>query len=86
MVIPNKTLLMKTPTNNDLSCSVFGHNLERVSKDSNETICKTCQSKVATTDYSTSFDALPFDNKEIITTLQELYLLKNRLYKRQLSA
>lgn len=76
---------MKNPTNNDLSCSVFGHNLERISKDSDETICKTCKSKVSM-NYSNGFESLPFDNKEIMATLQQLYLLKNQLYKRQLSA
>ncbi|WP_425076280.1 hypothetical protein [Psychroserpens sp. S379A] len=75
---------MKTTTTNHLSCSIFGHNLERVSKDSHEMICKTCKAKVSM-DASTSFDALPFENTEIMSTLQQLYLLKNRFYKRQLS-
>ena len=85
MVIPIENLLMKNPTKTDLSCSVFGHNLERVSKSSGLMQCKTCNTKIPI-DQSTAFDALPFNNKEIMSTLQQLYLLKNRIYKRQLSA
>jgi len=85
LVIPNENLLMKTPTNNDLSCSIFGHNLERISKDSNEMICKTCQSKM-TMDHQDKIESFPFKNSEIRETLQQLYLLQNRFSRRQLSA
>jgi hypothetical protein len=76
---------MKTTTNNDLSCSVFGHNLERFSKDSHELICKTCNSKI-TLDHADKFEALPFKNQNIKTVLRQLYLLQNRCSPQKLSA
>lgn len=76
---------MKTTTNNDMSCSVFGHNLERLSKDSHELTCKTCKSKIAT-DTSGKFETLPLKNDNIKTALRQLYLLQNRYLSRQLSA
>ncbi|WCO01838.1 hypothetical protein [Psychroserpens ponticola] len=76
---------MKTTTTNDLSCSVFGHNLERISKDSHELTCKTCKSKIVIED-SDTFDALPFKNQNIKTALRQLYLLQNRYSPQKLSA
>lgn len=75
---------MKTPTNNGMSCSVFGHNLERI-PNSNEMICKSCQTKMAI-DHQDKIEAFPFKNSEIKATLQQLYLLQNRFSRRQLSA
>ena len=76
---------MKTTTTNDLSCSVFGHNLERLSKDSHELICKTCKSKVAM-DNSDVFETLPLKNESIKTALRQLFLLQNRYSRQKLSA
>ena len=76
---------MKTTTNNNLSCSVFGHNLERLSKDSHELTCKTCKSKIAL-DPSDKFESLPFKNESIKTALRQLYLLQNRYSPQKLSA
>ncbi len=76
---------MKTTTNNNLSCSVFGHNLERLSKDSHELTCKTCKSKIAL-DTSVKFESLPFKNESIKTALRQLYLLQNRYSPQKLSA
>ena len=76
---------MKTITTNDLSCSVFGHNLERLSKDSQELTCKSCKSKV-TMDDSDIFEALPLKNENIKTALRQLFLLQNRYSRRKLSA
>ena len=76
---------MKTNTTNQLSCSIFGHNLERSSKDSNEATCKTCKSKI-TLDDSEKFETLPFKNENIKTALRQLYLLQNRYTPQKLSA
>ncbi|MBR9846739.1 MAG: hypothetical protein GYB35_11855 [Algicola sp.] len=76
---------MKTITTNDLSCSVFGHNLERLSKDSHELTCKSCKSKI-TMDDSDIFEALPLKNENIKTALRQLFLLQNRYSRRKLSA
>ncbi|WP_456442803.1 hypothetical protein [Psychroserpens sp.] len=76
---------MKTTTNNDLSCSVFGHNLERLSKDSHELTCKTCKAKIAN-DNNEKNEALPFKNESIKTALRQLYLLQNRYSPQKLSA
>ena len=84
-LVPNNYLLMKTITTNDLSCSVFGHNLERLSKDSQELTCKSCKSKV-TMDDSDIFEALPLKNENIKTALRQLFLLQNRYSRRKLSA
>jgi hypothetical protein len=75
---------MKTITHSDLSCSVFGHNLERLSKDSHELICKTCLSKI-TIDYKGKFETLPLKNKNIKTALRQLFLLQNRYSPQKLS-
>jgi hypothetical protein len=76
---------MKTTTTNDLSCSVFGHNLERLSKDSNELKCKTCNSNIVM-DNSDKFETLPLKNENIKTALRQLFLLQNRYSRRKLSA
>ncbi|WP_040252611.1 hypothetical protein [Psychroserpens mesophilus] len=76
---------MKTTTTNDLSCSVFGHNLERLSKDSYELTCKTCQSKI-TLDNGETFETLPLKNDTIKTALRQLFLLQNRYSRQKLSA
>lgn len=75
---------MKTTTN-DLSCTVFGHNLERLSKNSHELTCKTCKSKIAMDHYDV-LDAIPLKNENIKTTLRQLFLLQNRYSRRKLSA
>jgi len=76
---------MKTTTNNDLSCSVFGHNLERLSKDSHELTCKTCKSKISIDDGG-KFEALPLKNENIKTALRQLFLLQKRYSTQKLSA
>ena len=76
---------MKTTTNNDLSCSVFGHNLERLSKYSHELSCKTCKSKIAI-DNNGKFEALPLKNENINTALRQLFLLQKRYSHQELSA
>lgn len=75
---------MKPTANKDLSCSVFGHNLERLSKDSHELICKTCLSKIPI-DYKGKFETLPVKNKNIKTALRQLFLLQNRYSPQKLS-
>ncbi|MEY8849596.1 hypothetical protein AB9K26_12320 [Psychroserpens sp. XS_ASV72] len=75
---------MKTIPTSELSCSVFGHNLERVSKYSSELVCKTCHSKVSV-DQTGKFDTLPVKNQELKTALRQLFLLQNRLSNREFS-
>ena len=76
---------MKTTTNTDLSCSVFGHNLERLSKDSHELTCKTCKSKIAI-DNNGKFETLPLKNENIKKALRQLFLLQKRYSHQELSA
>ncbi|WP_431132808.1 hypothetical protein [Psychroserpens mesophilus] len=76
---------MKITANNDLSCAVFGHNLERLSKDSHELTCKTCKSKI-TIDNSDTYETLPLKNENIKTALRQLFLLQNRYSRQKLSA
>ncbi|MCD2258442.1 hypothetical protein [Psychroserpens luteolus] len=79
---------MQTTSNNELSCSVFGHNLERsslISKDNHELTCKTCHSKVMIGDHG-EFNALPYKNRDINTTMRQLFLLKNRRFHHPISA
>jgi hypothetical protein len=75
---------MKATTNNQLSCSVFGHNLERLSKDSYELTCKTCKSKIAL-DNSDKIETVPFKNQNIKMALRQLYLLQNRYATQRLT-
>ncbi len=76
---------MKTTTNNDLSCSVFGHNLERLPKDSHELSCKTCKSKIEI-DNSGKFETLPLKNENIKTALRQLFLLQKQVLDYKISA
>ncbi len=78
---------MQTSTTNELSCSVFGHNLERSSlapKETHELICKTCKSKVfvnATDEYN----ILPIKNRKISTALRQLFLLNTQYSHQRIS-
>lgn len=79
---------MHTTTTNELSCSVFGHNLERssmASVNSHELICKTCHSNVSVSDDG-EFNILPFKNREINTALRQLFILKSQYLHRQILA
>lgn len=79
---------MQTTTTNELSCSVFGHNLERssmASDNSHDLTCKTCQSKVSVSDDG-EFNMSPFKNREIDTALRQLFILKSQYLHRQASA
>ena len=79
---------MQTTTTNDLSCSVFGHNLERSSDAPayhNELTCKTCDAKVSI-DTRGDFNTLPYKNRNINTALRQLFLLKSQYVRRHLSA
>ena len=76
---------MKTTTKNELSCSVFGHNLERLSKDSHELTCKTCNSKIAI-DNNGTFEMLPLKNENIKTALRQLFFLQKKYSPSVLSA
>jgi len=79
---------MKTNTTNELSCSVFGHNLERSSMataSKNELICKTCHSKVLANEDG-EFDIMPFKNKDVHRALKQLFILKSQHSRVQFSA
>ncbi len=78
---------MQTNRTNELSCSVFGHNLERSSVASHtnrQLVCKTCNSNVSVTEDG-DFNMLPFKNRDIKTALRQLFILKNQNSNRQFS-
>ena len=75
---------MKNPTNNKLSCSVFGHNFDPIAKDSQMMKCKNCELEMSV-EQQNAIETLSFKNPEIQATLQKLYLLQLRFNKRQLS-
>ncbi|MEH6536679.1 MAG: hypothetical protein V7719_09815 [Psychroserpens sp.] len=78
---------MQTNTTNELSCSVFGHNLERSSMtipSNDELTCKTCNSKISVSD-SGEFEVIPFKNRDINTALRQLFLLNNQCSRKQFS-
>lgn len=78
---------MQTSTTNELSCSVFGHNLERsslTSKETHELICKTCKSKVSVNDPD-EYNMLPIKNRKISTALRQLFLLNTQYSHKSIS-
>jgi len=81
---------MKLTTSNHLSCAVFGHNLEPLSKRfyngsaSNVFVCSSCQAKMTVDDYG-DFEELPYKNAQIKTALRQLFLLNRRAASSQLS-
>jgi hypothetical protein len=79
---------MKTLTNNKLLCSIFGHNLKYTSKKSRNAhviSCANCQSQQDDRDLD-SLAMYPFENKEIRTALQELFILQSQYSRRHISA
>ena len=79
---------MQTTTTQELTCAVFGHNLERYSSNdlnSHELICKTCQSKVLV-DNNGEFDELPYKNRSINDAFKRLFLLKSQYSRQHISA
>jgi DNA-directed RNA polymerase subunit RPC12/RpoP len=78
---------MQTNATNELSCSVFGHNLERssmASQANQELTCKTCNSKILVSDDG-EFNVHPFRNRDISVALRQLFVLKNQQSARSLS-
>lgn len=78
---------MQTNTSNTLSCSVFGHNLERVShtqQSAHKLKCKTCHAEVSVSTHG-EFDTHPIKNRQLISVLKQHFILKNRSLQRQLS-
>ena len=78
---------MRSNSTNELSCSVFGHNLERMSattQNNSEFTCKTCHSKILVGEHG-EFDVFPFQNQDIKTALRQLFILKNQYAQRELS-
>ncbi|MFD2915200.1 hypothetical protein [Psychroserpens luteus] len=77
---------MKTTTSK-LLCSVFGHNLKYTSKKAKKAhvlSCATCQSKQDDSDLD-SLHMYPFENKEIRTALQELFILQSQYSRKHIS-
>ncbi|WP_047548789.1 hypothetical protein [Psychroserpens sp. Hel_I_66] len=78
---------MKTTINDKLLCSVFGHNLKYTSKKAKKAhvlSCATCQSKQYDSDLE-NLNMYPFENKEIRTALQELFILQSQYSRRHIS-
>lgn len=78
---------MNNYTSNSLTCSVYGHNLERSnmpSEAAHKLICKTCHAEIQVNDYG-EFDAHPIKNKRLISALKSYFTLKNNPIHRQLS-
>jgi len=79
---------MKVKTTNTLLCPVFGHNLKYTSKEAKKAhiiSCANCQSQQDNTDFET-IELFPFKNREIRTTLQELFILHSQYSRRHISA
>ncbi|WP_460220250.1 hypothetical protein [Psychroserpens sp. MEBiC05023] len=75
-------------TTNELSCSVFGHNLERSpmsTGNAHQLICKTCQSRVPV-DNQGEFESTSFNNKNLQKTLRQLFILKHQYSRERISA
>lgn len=79
---------MQTITSNELSCSVFGHNLERSSDPAHaghKLICKACCAEISVSDQG-EFDTHPIKNSRLIFAIKQHFILKNRSLRHQLSA
>ena len=79
---------MQTVTTNKLSCSVFGHNLERSSNPSHTAhilICKTCSTEISVNNHG-EFDTHPIKNRQLISVIKQHFILKNRSLRHQFSA
>ncbi|WP_040279447.1 DUF1660 family phage protein [Psychroserpens damuponensis] len=77
---------MKTSTSK-LLCSVFGHNSKQTSttaKKARGLSCASCKSKQIDSDFE-RLDMFPFENKEIKTALQELFILKIQHTRKHIS-
>ncbi|TXD83740.1 hypothetical protein ESY86_08275 [Subsaximicrobium wynnwilliamsii] len=80
---------MKTTTH-ELSCSIFGHNLEPVYTTSEKShhcrkfICTSCKTKV-NMDANGEVQELPYKNEKISNALRQLFLLKRKSSERQFS-
>jgi len=83
-------MLMKTASTHELSCSVFGHNLEPVpnhfnrSESAKKFICSSCLAKV-TMDVHGEFQVVPYKNDKITTALRQLFLLNRKSSEGQFS-
>jgi len=81
---------MKTTKSNQLSCAVFGHNLEPFSKHfqqaetSNVFICSSCKTKMVMSS-SGDFQELPYKNNQIASALRQLFLLNRKSSHREFS-
>lgn len=78
---------MHTPTSNKLSCSLYGHNLERSSntaKNAHKLRCKTCSAEIPVS-IDGEFDAHPIKNRRLISALKDYVFLKNSRLGQRLS-
>jgi len=85
---PKSIIAMKSNSTNELTCSVFGHNLYRSKSKTHsytELICSTCKAKVVT-DKLGNFNEELYTNKEIQFILRELFLLKTKMSRVLFSA
>ncbi|MBR9913646.1 MAG: hypothetical protein GYB32_02270 [Algicola sp.] len=85
LVIPNFYIPMQTYTTNELSCSVFGHNLECSTMSHQKRFtCKTCQAIVHVDDHG-NFDSFPIHNHDIKTAIKQLFVLSHQYWRKQIS-
>ena len=74
---------MKPTSNNALPCAVFGHNYVKTKSQSDHTTQLTCRhcGTVVETDEHGNFDELSLPNKDIQSTLRQLFHLNLQIAK-----
>ena len=78
---------MKPTSNKALPCAVFGHNYVKSKTNSDQTaelVCGHC-GNITTTDKAGNFDDLSFSNKDIQSTLRQLFHLNLQISKPKFS-
>ena len=78
---------MKPTSNKALSCAVFGHNYVKSKTNTDHTTelkCYQCETTVKTDSYG-NFDELSISNKDIQSTLRQLFHLNHQISKPKLS-
>ncbi|MBC3845888.1 hypothetical protein H8K90_05825 [Winogradskyella echinorum] len=78
---------MKSNTNKNLPCAIFGHNYIRSKTNIDYTVELTCThcDVVVVTDDNGNFDTNTVTNTQLKDTLQKLYRLKQRTLKTKAS-
>ncbi|WP_400075515.1 hypothetical protein [Winogradskyella sp. R77965] len=79
---------MKSTSNKDLPCALFGHNYSVTKENLNRTSELTCShcNIVVTTDTKGNFETITISDSRIKDTLQELYRLSQRFIELKISS